>query len=872
MDDSPNVVQPRVEIKLSTNQYTVAPGKNINIPFVVRNQSSDEVYLEISVLGIPVDWFTLPIPVIKLPPMQQAGVALTVEPPYPPQSRIGRYPLTIRAVNQSRPGIKAEIECTLTISGASITEDRLSVLMESTNFPIVPGSSLTIPIVLINHGIVEDNFRLSIEGIPASWISSASPVSALSPGEEKEITIKVQPPHSSQSRAGRHRYKIQIISQSDPSQVTTIEGTITIAAFSQFSSEIRPERVESGNPAQVIIRNQGNFQDTYSIRWFCPTGDIVFEPEQIQQVRIPPGKSATVEFLPQPRPRPLFGGEVAYTYSTNVRSTGKETQSLGGEVISRGLIPFWVLPVLVVFFLSILCGTIFIVNRIQTQPLRATQTAEALVGQNAAATQTAAFNQTQAVIEGTEDTDNDGLPNVEELQIGTDPFNPDTDTDELLDGDEVRIRGTNPLNPDSDTDLLTDGDEVLRRGTDPLNPDTDGDGLTDGDEVQRGTDPLKPDTDDDLLTDGDEIQRGTNPLDPDTDKDLLPDGEEVRIGTDPLNPDTDGDGIIDGLDLDPLDPTNPSLTATAAAGVQTDTPAPTSIPATDTPEPPQVTPTNTPEVPPVQNQGPIAFESNRDGNPEIYSVQTNNYSITRLTIDAGVDTQPAYSPDNNRIAFTTNRDGNNEIYLMNADGTAVTRLTNNTADDQYPTWSPDGQWIAFTSNRDGNQEIYKVRTDGTELQNITNHPAEDYSPSWFSDDRLLVGTGEWIAFTTNRDGNQEIYIMRPDEILLNNVTNHPANDFYPAGSPTGDRIAFTSNRDGNQEVYLINIDGSFIINLTNNAAEDYYPTWSPDDKWLAFVSNRTGNLEVYLIKDDTSNIYNLTSNPALDTFPSWRKR
>lgn len=110
------------------------------------------------------------------------------------------------------------------------------------------------------------------------------------------------------------------------------------------------------------------------------------------------------------------------------------------------------------------------------------------------------------------DTDGDGLSDIDEAALGTDPLNPDTDGDGLSDGDELR-RGTNPLNPDTDGDGLTDGDEVAR-GTDPLNPDTDGDGLRDGDEVARGTDPLNPDTDGDGVGDGAEVAQGTDPLNP----------------------------------------------------------------------------------------------------------------------------------------------------------------------------------------------------------------------------------------------------------------------------------------------------------------------------------------------------------------------
>mgnify|MGYP006270892699 CR=1 FL=1 len=67
---------------------------------------------------------------------------------------------------------------------------------------------------------------------------------------------------------------------------------------------------------------------------------------------------------------------------------------------------------------------------------------------------------------------------------------------------------------------------------------------------------------------------------------------------------------------------------------------------------------------------------------------------------------------------------------MNADGSGQTRLTDDPADDYYPSWSPDGARIAFTSERNGQAEIYAMNADGSGLKNLTNNPAGDWWPSW----------------------------------------------------------------------------------------------------------------------------------------------
>lgn len=90
------------------------------------------------------------------------------------------------------------------------------------------------------------------------------------------------------------------------------------------------------------------------------------------------------------------------------------------------------------------------------------------------------------------DLDRDGLDDVREKEIGTNPQIADTDGDGLNDGDEVTVYKTSPLNTDTDGDGLSDGDEVLIWKTDPLNPDSDGDGYPDGTEVKNGYSPLGP--------------------------------------------------------------------------------------------------------------------------------------------------------------------------------------------------------------------------------------------------------------------------------------------------------------------------------------------------------------------------------------------
>src|SRR2546429_307217 len=172
--------------------------------------------------------------------------------------------------------------------------------------------------------------------------------------------------------------------------------------------------------------------------------------------------------------------------------------------------------------------------------------------------------------------------------------------------------------------------------------------------------------------------------------------------------------------------------------------------------------------------------------------------------------------------------------------------------------------LAFTTNRDGNDEIYVVDAAGTDVLDLTNNPANEDWPSWSPD-------GSKIAFHSDRDGNFDVYVMNADGTGPVTLTNTPAEEAWPAWSPDGSKIAFTTDRDGNFEVYLMNADGTGLVDLTNSGANEAFPAWSPDGSQIAFGSDRDGNDDVYVMNADGTGVLNLTHNPAFDGYTvAWR--
>ncbi|MEJ2737257.1 MAG: NEW3 domain-containing protein [Anaerolineae bacterium] len=342
----------QLTIHLESAEVSVSPGSSLVIPVALYNHGSEDGFFELAVRGIPSTWVSVPAPVTRLAAGEQRGVSLTIQPPTPPQGRAGRHQLVIRVASQAAPQVAAEATCTLTVAALEVP-GRIGMLLAATEFPAAPGESVAIPLVLFNQGLERDVVTLSVEGIPMGWVTASSASTSLSPGQQQEVTLTIQPPRSGDGEAGRHPFKIQAASQSVPGQVATADCILTIATFSQFGSELRPQRIKAGEPARVMVENQGNVQQAFTLTWQSPDEGLAFEPAPTQELRVAPGELTIAEFSAKPRSRPLFGKERAWPFTTRVQAAGGDTRNLNGEVVGKPLIPSSVLTALLVAILVI---------------------------------------------------------------------------------------------------------------------------------------------------------------------------------------------------------------------------------------------------------------------------------------------------------------------------------------------------------------------------------------------------------------------------------------------------------------------------------------------------------------------------------------
>ncbi len=254
----------------------------------------------------------------------------------------------------------------------------------------------------------------------------------------------------------------------------------------------------------------------------------------------------------------------------------------------------------------------------------------------------------------------------------------------------------------------------------------------------------------------------------------------------------------------------------------------------------------------------IAFQSDRDGNWEIYLMATDGLQEVRLTDHPAQDEMPVFGAEDNIIAFTSTRDDTvgkgrlnraRNIYLLDLLAGTVARLAEHEADDWYPALSERGRMLAFVSERDDLRqvpfheklsEIYLFQLPQSLLVRLTQNEADDTSPSFSAD-------GKWILFTSNRTGSFQIFRMDAKGRMLEQLTNLAGNAGAPHFSHDGKKITFFADTTGNWEIYMMDSDGRNLVQLTNDPAQDSYPSFSPDKRKIIFHSNRTGKFQLYWI-------------------------
>lgn len=917
---NPATPEQPIGVFLESRRYAVVETQTVEIPVVIINlKDTDESY-ELSVVGVPAAWVTLPTPpVIHLDKAETKRVIIRIRPSQSVGSIAGEYQLTVTLTGQKDPSVSKTLDITLVVSD-SVEAGQVAVLADKTRFETAPGAKVEIPFTIHNQGESGGFFEVTTAGVPATWIGLPEPVAQVGAGQMYPLSLTVQLPPAPQMQAGTSTLKIRVANQANPTLFAEREFQLVVAAFMargrvgvmlnslQFS--VAPG---SRVTVQVVLLNQGLEPDTFSISidgiplaWVSTNTPMVSlaRGEQkpvsltIAPPRAPESRAGRHEFRLRVTSQQAPDQPVEVACILSVAAYSEFRCSLAPVQVRSGEPAALMVENLgnanQAFSISWISPDNSLAAEVQ-QRVPGTTTQPTGQYASGSAAFVAAEKVNLRVPGGQQVAVNFRMKERSRPILGGGGILPFTVAVESADKKVQKLDGqvlTSALIPvwaviialvacgllfiasyfvvrypeiaagqqtaAAATQTVSSATQTAEFATQQVLAVTQ---TISANQTQAAAQGLQ-DTDNDGLTNSDETARGTNPNDPDTDDDGLFDGDEVRLGTNPTDPDSDDDALLDGDEANrktnPLDPDTDHDGLKDGDEVRLGTDA--LKPDTDGDgivDSRDLDPTN-PNNPSLTSTA-AALSPTLTPQPQA--------TLTPVPTTP-VATQPSVNFHGTMVFSSTRQTSNAQVFTSSGPGgQGLLRLTFDTGTDTFARWSPDGSRIAFSTNRDNNYEVYVMNADGTNVHNLTNNPAADQFPSWSLD-------GQFIVFMSDRDGNRDIFKMGQDGSNPTNMTNNPAGDTYPYWCNLGGfvnprpAILFTSDRSGSNNIWSMNPDGTNPVNLSLNPSNNYAATCSVDGK-IAFTSERDGNAEVYVMNSDGTGQANLSLNGNTDGYPAF---
>lgn len=252
---------------------------------------------------------------------------------------------------------------------------------------------------------------------------------------------------------------------------------------------------------------------------------------------------------------------------------------------------------------------------------------------------------------------------------------------------------------------------------------------------------------------------------------------------------------------------------------------------------------------------------------EIVTLDLESREVRQLTaLGPGVNTYPQPSPDGRWLAFQSDRDGDFEIYAVNALGGQLRQITNNRVWDRLPAWSPDGEWIVYSSDVRGDEtfDLYRVRADGSDNQVV-------HSDGWRNSHARYSPDGDYLVFTAGSDVRDarswEIRLLdlRTQETRL--LTENAVRDASPSFSPDGQRILFVTSTGDNRVLASMTRAGSEPRILYAGPGNVWSASFSPDGNFILVTATYQGEDQLFLMEADGGNVQQITVNGG--AYASW---
>ncbi len=276
----------------------------------------------------------------------------------------------------------------------------------------------------------------------------------------------------------------------------------------------------------------------------------------------------------------------------------------------------------------------------------------------------------------------------------------------------------------------------------------------------------------------------------------------------------------------------------------------------------------------------VLWELNSGLRGGLYWVDLQTEQVVTIPVES--HGPASWSPDSKRFAFM--EFGETSLYVWDIATRELHKIFEDPQGVSPPMWSPDGRYLAFAcqltraspEHRWANAKLCLIQPDGSGLRVVANDVFLQ-SVFEFEGDRQYLDwspDSQWLVYVSDTD-QPEISIVNIETGERRLIAASPAKDVNPDWSPDGSHIAFASNRNGKDEIFVVDADGNNLVSLTPNAqADSYSPIWSPSGQRLAFLTRiRTFDIaqdNLHIINADGSELVTVGPYSALfQRRPAW---
>lgn len=214
--------------------------------------------------------------------------------------------------------------------------------------------------------------------------------------------------------------------------------------------------------------------------------------------------------------------------------------------------------------------------------------------------------------------------------------------------------------------------------------------------------------------------------------------------------------------------------------------------------------------------GQVVFTSYAKRNPDLW--MSSGGGPVRVSKYPGLNLGGVMSPNGGTIALTLSKDGNSELYTIDTSGNIKGRLTSNAAIDGSPTWSGAGNQIAFVSNRAGGPQVYRMSAGGGGANRVTKKGDYNQTPDWSQGEGELAN---WITYAGRAGSGFDIFAVNVKGGKVKRLSQGGGRNTDPSYAPDGRLVAWSSSRGG---IVVANEDGNNQITVMKAGST---PDWGP---------------------------------------------